>query len=60
MNAYTQENACLWVEDEEYWETACGNKFILISDTPAGNGMKFCPYCGKYLYQMDAKHQSTK
>lgn len=43
--------ACIWRHNEwnDYWETACGEAFILEEGTPAENGMQFCHHCGKRL-----------
>lgn len=43
---------CLWEyqEDEDCWDTECGNKFTLIDGTPIENDFHFCPYCGKELF----------
>lgn len=47
--------ACAWTYRPEqygtgdYWETGCGNAFQIASGTPAENGFRFCPYCGKRL-----------
>jgi hypothetical protein len=43
--------ACAWNGDLDFncWETDCGNSFWLEEDTPTGNGMKFCCFCGKSL-----------
>jgi membrane protease subunit (stomatin/prohibitin family) len=43
------EKTCIWKEEEECWETSCGNAFCLNTGTPLENGMKFCPYCGKTI-----------
>lgn len=42
------QKPCVWTYDEYHckWDTACGNAYLVIWDTPAENGMKFCPYCG--------------
>jgi len=41
---------CDWREDEDgNWDTACGDKHILLTGTPHENGMWFCCYCGARL-----------
>jgi len=42
---------CLWSQDNfcDYWDTSCGNRFILLEGDPLENKMKFCPYCGAYI-----------
>ena len=39
---------CTWKYDDsnDYWETSCGNTFVLLDGTPNDNNMKFCCYCG--------------
>ena len=45
-----RKQTCKWREDEDgNWQTTCGNLFVLISETPQQNGMKFCCYCGGRL-----------
>jgi DNA-directed RNA polymerase subunit RPC12/RpoP/BMFP domain-containing protein YqiC len=48
----TEEQLCAWVEnfDPDYWETSCGQTFILIEGTPQDNYMKYCPYCGAKIF----------
>ena len=51
---------CKWKLNEEYdggefWSTACGGAFTVTEGTPKDNGMKFCPYCGKKLWQLKQK-----
>jgi hypothetical protein len=42
--------SCTWTEDSDgAWKTSCGEVFLLSAGTPAENGMRFCPYCGKGL-----------
>lgn len=37
-----------WQEGEsDWWQTKCGNVFILNEGTPSENSMKFCCFCGK-------------
>jgi hypothetical protein len=48
-------DTCEWVgtydEYETTWEGSCGAEFILLEGTPAENGMKYCPNCGRKLTQ---------
>lgn len=45
---------CEWIQDENgVWETSCGNMFEIIEGTPRDNELRFCPYCGKHLVQID-------
>ena len=52
-------DVCEWVKEpegvftyENSWITSCGDEFILTEDTPVGNGMKYCCYCGKELREV--------
>ena len=51
MPGASPSKPCGWQYDEsgEYWETDCGEAFVLLDGTPADNGMRFCCYCGKRL-----------
>ena len=43
---------CRWDYDEDgYYDTECGNAFILNNGTTAENDMRFCPYCGGELWE---------
>ena len=45
---------CEWKCCEELiYETSCGEMFELMTDTPKANGLKFCPYCGGELKEID-------
>ena len=51
-----QLNTCTWTFDENddmtaYYETECGQAFILTEGTFKDNGMRFCCYCGKEINQ---------
>ena len=50
---------CTWIYDEQYdcWRTACGHAFSLIDGTPAENGMKFCPFCGRGLTVVESDEE---
>jgi hypothetical protein len=42
------DETCTWQEDENNaWETSCGNIFEFFNDGPKQNKFKFCPYCGR-------------
>ena len=50
------ETECIWSQDDAYdgdgnWNSSCGETFMFIDDTPKGNGMKFCCYCGSRLIE---------
>ena len=48
---------CTWIHREEwdsdYWETSCDNAFEFTAGSPYDNGMKFCPYCGCIIFQVE-------
>ncbi len=37
---------CKWINDDEYYNTSCGNSFQFIEGTIEDNKFKHCPYCG--------------
>ena len=42
--------ACTWECDEDnYFDTGCGDVFQLIDGTIKENHIIFCPYCGKKI-----------
>ena len=47
----TNSQICKWfyMEDEDYWETQCGEEYSIIEGNPKENRMKYCPFCGKKL-----------
>ena len=47
--------SCEWAEDADgsAWETSCHNRFLLNDGGPTDNGLKFCPFCGKALVELD-------
>lgn len=51
---------CKWKYDkpwddnyEGFYDTSCGNTFVPIEGTPNENKMKYCPYCGKEIEQIE-------
>jgi len=40
---------CTWTYDdlEDFWETACGEAFVISEGTLEENNFRFCPFCGK-------------
>ena len=50
------EQYCIWTyessDDGDIWESACGHTWQFETDTPKGNEMNFCPFCGHILAQM--------
>ncbi len=45
---------CKWKCDHihDFWETNCGKSFTDNEGNPKFNGMNFCPYCGKELWEL--------
>ena len=46
------KSPCVWKysDDEmDYYETGCGESFIVLEGTPTENRMRFCAYCGRPL-----------
>ena len=41
---------CIW-NDDDGWQSACGDSFWFEDGGPRENGFKFCPYCGKELVE---------
>jgi hypothetical protein len=51
------KGTCSWnlmSEDEDIWETGCGNAWYLTEGNLEDNGMKYCPFCGGKLEANDA------
>ena len=46
--------SCEWLycEEEDAWDTGCGNKFQVFEGAPRENGMVYCPYCGKRIEEV--------
>ena len=40
--------------EQDYWETACGEAFCFTDGGPSDNRMRFCPYCGGELIEVQA------
>ena len=41
---------CAWTDDGEgNWDTACGERLILLEGSPTDNKMRHCPYCGSHI-----------
>ena len=53
------KTTCTWGYDDgdDYWETSCDGAFQLVDGTPADNGMKFCPYCGRPIEEVSENDQ---
>lgn len=51
-NVGNKDDCCEWVmcdEDENVYNTACGNSEMLFDGSPIDNNYSFCPYCGKKI-----------
>lgn len=51
-NVWNKDDCCEWVmcdEDENVYNTACGNSEMLFDGSPIDNNYSFCPYCGKKI-----------
>lgn len=47
------KGSCEWREDEDgNWWSSCDNGFVFDSGAPSENGFRFCPYCGRVLWQV--------
>lgn len=48
-----QYGPCVWQENEDgYYDTTCGNAFVMESGTPRENGMRWCCYCGRRMHDV--------
>ena len=46
----TTANKCEWKDDGDgNWWTSCGEVWNFLYGGPTGNGMNYCPFCGKLL-----------
>ncbi|KKN21679.1 hypothetical protein LCGC14_0923070 [marine sediment metagenome] len=53
---------CAWSnENEDYntWQTDCGNLWQIIDGTPKDNKMRFCPYCGRPIMELEMVKDGT-
>ena len=50
-----ESEVCEWhVEtdcDDDVWNGSCGIKWVMVTGTPSGNGMVYCPKCGRKLVE---------
>ena len=54
MYSKNLDSSCTWTFKALYddrWETDCGHSFVLNSDTPYANDLKFCGFCGRKLVE---------
>ena len=40
------------------YDTACGHAFTIIEGTPRDNQMRFCPFCGNGIVEVDPPEPS--
>ena len=54
---HTRHQVCRWSpmnpNENGAWETQCGEAFWFEVGTPTDNNMKFCPFCGGALIQVE-------
>ena len=53
---------CGWTLDDldnNVWNAECGGAWQLETDDPKGNGMNFCPFCGRAIVQMPGAESDT-
>ena len=50
--------SCRWKYDLDTssYDTSCGEKWCFPDGTPAENGLKYCPVCGKRAVVTGGKH----
>ena len=51
------ETECVWTHVVRYdennnWETNCGEEFFFEEGSPAENSFRFCPYCARHLVEL--------
>lgn len=48
------DGGCIWIwTDDGMWETECNEAFSFTTGDPKENDMKYCPYCGKKIVQVE-------
>ena len=51
-----KKETCCWTEEcdysDYYWSTECGEDFTCLEGTPRENKMKYCPFCGKRIWEV--------
>lgn len=53
-------NKCEWKWTDEYFKTACGKAFFFDCGNIAENNFRFCPYCGRRIYEKDLEKETKK
>jgi len=49
----TAPDKCEWEDDDDgAWWTSCGHGWCFTDSGPTGNGMNYCPFCGKLLVEV--------
>ena len=54
------DTQCHWVQegnDDNTWESDCGNTFCINDGTPKQNDLRFCPFCGLPLVEVVSDEQ---
>ena len=47
---------CEWVEDQDdpgVFDVECAERFILNEGTLKENNFRYCPYCGRYIKEVN-------
>lgn len=50
---------CDWTEEDDGWETDCGNMYVIIEGTPEERGMRTCIFCNRPLVQHLATEETV-
>jgi Mg2+/Co2+ transporter CorC len=50
-------STCEWIDQEDYWQTQCGDDFVFTVGGPLENNFKYCPYCGDEIILSNAKNE---
>ena len=48
---------CNWTEQEDYYETECDMEFTLSVGDLKDNFIKFCPFCGKLIKELNEEEE---
>lgn len=60
LGEYVGQQICTWTQDKKLewnlWETECGEAFFLEDGTPTDNKMRYCPFCGSELKELNREN----
>lgn len=51
LSERSSAEVCVWKQNEEHWEGACGLAWEFTTGTPESNGFWCCPRCGRRITQ---------